>query len=99
MDGSGLRPIPGFDSKYVVTGWTPDGASLYAFSSQQHRGAAKIFRVDLATGKMEFWKSFGADLASTGVSTGPPRFSSDGSAYVYTYIQVLSEAYVVKGLK
>jgi Tol biopolymer transport system component len=99
MDGSGLRPIPGFDSKYVVTGWTPDGASLYAFSSQQHRGPAKIFRVDPVTGKMEFWKTFGADSAAAGVSTGAPRFSSDGSAYVYTYIQVLSEAYVVKGLK
>jgi serine/threonine protein kinase len=99
MDGSGLRPIPGFDSKYVVTGWTPDGASLYAFYGQQHTGAAKIFRVDLATGKMEFWKTFGADLAGTGVTVGPPRFSSDGSAYIYTYVQVLSEAYVVKGLK
>jgi len=99
MDGSGLRPIPGFDSKYVVTGWTPDGASLYAFYSQQHRGAAKIFLLNLATGKMEFWKTFGADLAGTGVNAGPPRFSSDGSAYVYNYTQVLSEAYVVKGLK
>ena len=99
MDGSGLRPIPGIDSKYVVTGWTPDGGSLYAFYSQQHKGAAKIFRIDLATGKMELWKTFGADLAGTGVNAGPPRFSSDGSAYVYSYTQVLSEAYVVKGLK
>jgi Tol biopolymer transport system component len=99
MDGSGLRPIPGFDSKYLVTGWTPDGASLYAFYSQQRKGAAKIFRINLATGKMEFWKTFGADLAGTGVNAGPPHFSSDGSAYVYSYIQVLSQAYVVKGLK
>jgi eukaryotic-like serine/threonine-protein kinase len=99
MDGSGLRPIPGFDSKYVVTGWTPDGASLYAFYSQQHKGAAKIVRINLATGKMEFWKTFGADLAGTGVNAGPPRFSSDGSAYVYSYTQVLSQAYVVKGLR
>jgi eukaryotic-like serine/threonine-protein kinase len=99
MDGSGLRPIPGFDSKYVVTGWTPDGASLYAFYRPQHKGAAKIFRINLATGKMEFWKTFGADLAGTGVNVGAPHFSSDGSAYVYNYTQVLSEAYAVKGLK
>jgi len=48
---------------------------------------------------MEFWKTFGADLAGTGVITSAPYFSIDGSAYVYSYIQVLSEAYVVKGLK
>jgi Tol biopolymer transport system component len=100
MDGSGLRPIPGFDPKYNVTGWTPDGASLYvAAASRGSGGPAKVFRVDIATGKMDFWKTFGADLAATGVTVAAPRFSSDGNAYVYTHIQVLSQAYIVKGLK
>jgi hypothetical protein len=32
-------------------------------------------------------------------SVGGPRFSSDGSSYAYVYSQVLSQAYVVKGLQ
>jgi WD40 repeat protein len=99
VDGSGLRPIPGLNSKYYVTGWTPDGASLYVSSSQGRRGAVKLYRVNVATGKMEFWKTFGEELAATGAAAGVVRFSNDGTAYVYAYVQVLSQAYVVKGLK
>jgi eukaryotic-like serine/threonine-protein kinase len=100
LDGSGLRPIPEFDSKYRVTGWTPDGASLYALSSQQGERTAKVYRVNTSTGKMEFWKTFGEDMPRTGIKTVTgPLLSSDGNAYAYLYIQALSVAYVVKGLK
>jgi eukaryotic-like serine/threonine-protein kinase len=99
LDGGGLRPVPGLDSKYYVTGWSPDGMSLYVLSSQQREGAAKVYRVNVGIGKMEFWKTFGANLPAGVASVGGPRFSADGSAYAYVYSQVLSEAYVVKGLK
>jgi Tol biopolymer transport system component len=99
LDGSGFRPIPGLDSKYNVTDWAPDGASVYALSSQQRHGAAKVYRVNAVTGKMDYWKTFGADLPTGVAGIGRPRFSTDGSAYVYVYDQVLSQAYVVRGLK
>ena len=99
LDGSGLRLVPGLDSKYYVSDWSSDGTSLYALSSQRRYGAAKVYRVNAATGKMEFWKTFGADLPAGVASVGGPRFSTDGSAYAYVYSQVLSQAYVVKGLK
>ncbi len=70
MDGTGLRPIPGVDPKYVVLGWTPDGASLYLFSSRASDKAAKVYRVNPATGKMDFWKEFGGNLQSVGNSVG-----------------------------
>jgi hypothetical protein len=54
--------------------------------------------VNVATGKMEFWKSFGEGLPA-GAGAGPPHFSNEGTAYAYVYSQTLSEAYVVKGLK
>ncbi len=99
LDGSGLRPVPGLDSKYYVSDWSPDGKFLYALSSQRREGAAQVFRVNITTGKMEFWKTFGANLPAGVASVGGPRFSSDGSAYAYVYSQILSQAYVVKGLK
>ena len=99
LEGSGLRLIPGLDSKYVVTGWSPDGASLYLGSSHRREKSASIYRADVASGKVEFWKAFGGDLPAGATRAIRPVFSSDGSAYVYVYFQSLSEGYVVKGLK
>ena len=98
LDGGGLHPIPGLDSKYNVLGWTPDGGSVYALSREARAGggAAKVYRVDATTGKMEFWKAFGANLPG---GVGTPQLPNDPTAYVYGYTQAQSEAYVVKGLR
>jgi Tol biopolymer transport system component len=99
LDGGAVRPIPQLDSKYAVTGWTPDGASVYVVSNHLREKTAKVYRVDPGTGKMELWKAFGEGMAVGVTSVGGPHFSSDGSAYAYVYGQALSQAYVVKGLK
>ncbi len=98
LDGSGLRLLPGIDSRYYVSGWAPDGASVYVRESHSHERTVKIFRANVTTGKMDVGKTFG-DSLPTGANAGGVLFSSDGSAYVYLYDQVLSQAYVVKGLK
>ena len=100
LDSNSLQPIPDLDSnQYYVTGWTPDGSSVYALSSLQKETTAKVYRVNVATGKMEYWKTFGDHIASGVTAVSGPQFSSDGRAYVYIYVQLLSEAFVVKGLK
>ena len=99
LDGSGMRPIPQLDSKYGVTGWTPDGLSLYVQRNHLRDRTAKMYRVNVATGKMELWKTFGESVTVGVTGVGGPHFSSDGSAYAYVYSQALSQAYVVKGLK
>jgi hypothetical protein len=48
---------------------------------------------------MDLWKTFGQDLADGIVQIAPPHFSRDNTAYTYDYVRVLSEAYVVTGLK
>jgi Tol biopolymer transport system component len=98
LAGGGLRLLPGIDSRYYVTGWAPDGSSVYVGESHSHERAVKIFRANVTTGKMDVWKTFG-DSLPTGANAGNMLFSIDGSAYVYLYVQVLSQAYVVKGLK
>jgi eukaryotic-like serine/threonine-protein kinase len=99
LDGGGIRPIPGLDSKYYLTGWAPDGESLYAASNRTSDKIAKVYRVNVATGKMEAWKSFGEQAGAGLIGASAPLFSADGSAYAYGYGQILSEAYVVTGLK
>ncbi len=98
LDGGGFHPIPGLESSYGIVGWTPDGQSLYVAP----RGAAKVMRVsrvNIETGKMEPWRAFGEEAGAGVSSIGRLQFSSDGTAYAYIYVRVLSEAYVVTGLK
>ena len=98
LEGSTIQPIPGLDSNYYVNGWSPDGGSIYVASTKGSRKTAPVYKVDTVTGKMESWKTFGADAAGVS-SVGAPRFSSDGTAYAYVYVRVLSQAYVVTGLR
>jgi hypothetical protein len=99
LDGSGLRLIPGLESKYHVTGWSSDGTSVYVMSSQFREKSAKVFRVNVATGKMELWKTLGTDLPAGVTRASSVHFSSDEKAYAYLYYQDLSVGYVVNGLK
>jgi len=94
----GIRLIPSLDSRYYVAGWSPDGKSVYVASSRSEQ-IAKVYKVDTASGKMEPWKNFGAGVGAGVSGTGAPHFSSDGAAYAYVYSQILSNAYVVTGLK
>lgn len=98
LDGSGFRAIPGLDPQYAIIGWIPDGSSVYVVSGLLRGKQAKVYRVNVTTGKMDFWRSFG-DALPPGTTAGAPFFSADGSAYAYVYSQILSEAYVVRGLK
>jgi WD40 repeat protein len=97
LDGGGLRPIPG-DGKYYVIDWTPDGTSLYVVSTEGHERTADVYRLNPATGKMDFFRKFGESLP-LGSRACFPIFSADGKAYIYGYQQVLSEAYVVRKLR
>ncbi len=98
LEGSGLRLIPGLDGTYVVSDWSPDGKSIYALSGRADERISKLYRVNVSTGKMDLWRTFGQDAAGMR-GTRLPHFSSDGTAYAYDYVRTLSEAYVVTGLK
>jgi len=102
LDGGALQPVQGIDPNDSVLAWAPDGDTVYV--APNRRGAvalrsAKVFRVNLHTGKREPWKTFGEETGAGVSSVAPPRLSSDATAYAYLYTRTLSEAYVVKGLK
>ena len=100
LENSQFRPIPGLDKKYAVIGWTPDSESVYATPSKSERlTVAEVMRVNITTGKMEPWKTFGVGTTAGIATVGSPHLSADGNAYAYLYVRVLSEAYVVKGLR
>ena len=86
-------------ANYGVVGWTPDGQSLFIDPTSLAHHSIEVSKLNLQTGKMEPWKTFGEAKGAEGAFTGRPLLSSDGAAYAYLYVRILSEAYVVTGLK
>jgi eukaryotic-like serine/threonine-protein kinase len=99
LEKSEFRPIPGLESKDFIIGWTLDGESVYVAPVKRGAKTVPVYRANIQTGKMEPWKTFGADLGAQGATLVAPHLSSDGTAYAYLYVRRLSEAYVVTGLK
>lgn len=99
LGGNSIRLIPGLGSAYRVVGWSPDGGSVYALPNRANDKTAKVYQVNIQTGKMSLWKTFGADIPAGVTEVGPPALSAGNTAYAYVYSRTLSEAYVVTGLK
>src|SRR5258708_4349906 len=78
LDGNSIRVIPDWDPSYRVTDWSPDGESVYAASSKADQRTARLYRVNIATGKMELCRTFGNGAGAGIDEVGPPRCSADG---------------------
>ena len=78
-------------------GWTAGGQGLFL-----HRiGSlpASVFQFDLRTGEMAPWKQLAPEDLAGVVRIDPVRVADDGRAWAFSYIRVLSNLYVVDGLK
>ena len=96
IDGGMARQLPGVSPGDVPSRWSADGRLLYLF---RHSNPAPIYRLDLASGKKESWKEVGpSDPAGV---TGIAHFqvTPDGRAYAYNDVRVLSDLYLVEGVK
>jgi Tol biopolymer transport system component len=97
VDGGQPRAIAGLLDGEFPLKFAPDGRWLFVWK----RGdvPARISRIDIETGKREVWKDLlPADPA------GVERISNvlvapDGKSYVYCYARLLSDLFVVEGLK
>jgi hypothetical protein len=88
--------VPGIDPEDGVDEVSLDGRSLYV-----HRRAelpAKVFRLDIATGRKELWRTLmPADAAGIYSLDVIPRRGGDG--YVYSFNRILSDLYLVEGVR
>jgi hypothetical protein len=95
-DGGESRPIPGLLPGEVFA-WTSDPKFMYVHQSKQF--PIRIYRLDIATGQRQLFEEVKPSVVMTGLSLNQLLLSSDGRAYVYGYQRLLSELYLVKGLK
>jgi len=97
VEGGQPRAVPGMEDGEAPLRFSPDGRFLYLWK----RGdvPARIVRLDLETGKREVFKSLiPAD------PSGVERISNvlvtpDGKGYAYCFTRLLSDLFVVEGLK
>ena len=91
------KPIPGLAQDEQPISWGPNAQTLWTF--QPGDMPAKIYRLDLATGKKTVAKQIvPADPA--GVATiGPILLTGDGKSYVYGFTRSVADLYLVEGLK
>jgi len=95
--GPAVRPVAGVEPGEFPLRFSPDGKSLYLW--KRGEVPARLTRLEIESGKREPWKSLlPADPA------GVERISNvvvtpDGKGYAYCYTRLLSDLFVVEGLK
>jgi len=76
-----------------------DGLFLYVRERTKSLLPAKVYQLELATGCKKPWKEF-QPADSTGItSVWSILLTPDGKSYVYSYNRLLSDLYLVEGLK
>ena len=98
VDGGDPRAIRGAERGDAPIRFSPDGRHLYVLA-QDEVSHSSIHRLELATGTRELWRDI-APADAVGL-LGIPRvfLSADGQSYVYTFVRLLDELYLVDGLK
>jgi eukaryotic-like serine/threonine-protein kinase len=97
IGGGPPRALFAVAANEVPLRFSPDGR--YLFTGERREVPGRIFRVEVATGTRETWRSL-LPLDPAGVrSIGNIHVTPDGSSYAYTYSRILSELYSVTGLR
>ena len=95
--GGEPQPIPGVVPRDRIECWTADGRNLVV----HRRGElpSRVYKLDVSTGKKELWKELmPLDTAGLG-DVGGVVLARDGKSYVYGAGWILSDLYLVEGLK
>ncbi len=96
MDGGAPHPIPGLLPGEDVQ-WTSDPHILYVY--QHEKSSIRVFRLNILTGQRKFFKEIAVPDGPGVCEMSHILFSPDGSAYAYGYIRLLSDLYLVTGLR
>jgi hypothetical protein len=86
------------EAGHYAVRWTRDGSGLYVFSENGRRGDLEVLDPD--TGRRRTVRVIGSEDDPAGlIHFGPMLVTPDGSSYAYNYFRILSDLYVVEGLK
>jgi hypothetical protein len=94
--GGEPTPIPGLDPQDAIDQRSADGRYLYVHRRSEF--PLKSYRLEIATGKKEPWRTIvPSDPAGVWSLGGAP--TPDGESYLYNFIRTLSDLYLVEGVR
>ena len=97
VSGGEPKAVPGVELGEQPIQWSEDAKSIYFYKPGDL--PAKVYRLDLSTGHKALWKEL-MPSDSAGVSRiGPILITPDGKSCLYGYHRILSDLYLVEGLK
>jgi hypothetical protein len=97
VSGGPAVPVPGSEPRERPGGWSTDGRAVYVY--RRGSSEAPVYRIDLATGQRELWKTLIAPDAAGITGIAPVIVMRDGKTYAYGVTRILSNLYLVDGLK
>jgi eukaryotic-like serine/threonine-protein kinase len=98
LEGGAARPIPGLRAGDIPLQLTADGRHLFLRDGSRAL-PARVFRLDLATGRREMWKELTPGDPAGITMLAPAILSDDGKTILFIYSRVLSDLYLAEGLK
>ena len=97
VDGGAPRPLAGAEAVENPILWSADGGSLYVY--RRGEAPARVFKVDVATGRRELWKTIAPADRSGLVAIDNVVMTPDARSYAYSYQRILTSLEVVEGLR
>jgi len=98
LEGGPVRPIPGIKPDDRPLRFTADGRSLF-LRSDAREFPARVFRLDVATGRREVWKELMPGDPAGITQLSPSAISEDGKTVLFSCFRSLSDLYLAEGLK
>jgi hypothetical protein len=97
LEGGEPIPLPALTGLDIPIQWTSDSRSLYFY----RRGElpARIYRLDIASGKKELWRELMPSDSAGVIDIASVCPSPDGGSYAYSYARILSDLFLVEGVK
>jgi len=97
VHGGEPRILKGLSTSDAVVNWSADGKYLYTYA----RGEvpARVFRLEINTGKRELFKITSPQDHAGVEDVTNLQVTRDGRSYAYTCPTILSDLYVVEGLR
>jgi eukaryotic-like serine/threonine-protein kinase len=95
--GGEPRVVAGSELDERPIGWSADDRSLWVY--RRGEVPASVFQVDVVTGRRQLWKTVSPADPVGVIAVVDLQITPSGSAYFYSYTQLLSQLYIVRGLK
>jgi len=97
LSGGSPSPLPGILPGEQPVRWSADGTSLFVYVPGTF--PARVDRVRLSDGHRERWKDLVPGDPAGVTFIRAPLITPDGNHYVYSYARVLSELFLVRGIR